>query len=157
MANHVTHDSELARLNDTDLILTDDHQDIRGCKVVDGHGNEIGRIDDLFIDVAEKRMRMLQIRAGGFLGLGERHFLLPVDAVTSVTDSVVHVNVTLEHVVGSPAYDPRLEVAPLPMTWGPYYGYYELAPFWNPGYLYPEFPINGGPSGAPSGRSVDHR
>jgi sporulation protein YlmC with PRC-barrel domain len=157
MANHATHDSELARLSDTDLILAEDHQDIRGCKVVDRHGSAIGHVDDLFIDETEKKVRMLQIRAGGFLGLGERHFLLPVDAVTSVTDSVVHVSVTLEGVVGSPGYDPRLEVAPSPITWGPYYGYYGLAPFWNPGYLYPEFPITRGPDGPPSGRSADHR
>jgi len=75
MANHATHDCELARLNDTNLMLAEDHQDIRGCKVVDRHGDEIGHVDDLFIDETEKRVRMLQIRAGGFLGLGERHFL----------------------------------------------------------------------------------
>jgi sporulation protein YlmC with PRC-barrel domain len=142
MAEHATHDSELARLNDTDLILADYKQDIRGCEVVDRHGNAIGHVDDLFIDEAERKVRMLQIRAGGFLRLGERHFLLPVDAVTGITDRVVHVNVTLEHVVGSPAYDPRLEVAPTPTTWGPYYGYYGLAPYWGPGYLYPQFPIS---------------
>jgi sporulation protein YlmC with PRC-barrel domain len=136
------HSAELARLSDTDLVPAQLHQDIRNRKVVDWNGAAIGHIDDLFIDEKERKVRMLQIRAGGFLGLGERHFLLPVDTITNVTDAEVRVNETLEHIVGSPVYDPKLIAVPTQSAWGPYYGYYGLSPFWDNGYVYPHFPTS---------------
>ncbi|MDQ2681824.1 MAG: PRC-barrel domain-containing protein, partial [Candidatus Eremiobacteraeota bacterium] len=130
MAQQHAHDSKLERLSDTGLILADEHQDIRDRKVVDRHGKDIGHVADLFIDEQERKVRMLVIGAGGFLGLGERHFLLPVDAVTEVTKGEVHVNVTLERIVESPVYDPSLIAAPAQDAWAPYYGYYGFAPYW---------------------------
>jgi len=136
------HTSELARLSETDLVLAEERQDIRGRKVVDRDGTEIGHVDDLFIDEGERKVRMLQIRSGGFLGLGERHFLLPVDTIKKVTKSDVQVNETLERIAGAPVYDPGLVEAPTQESWEPYYGYYGLSPYWGMGYLYPRFPFN---------------
>jgi len=84
---------------------------------------------------------MLAIRAGGFLGLGDRHFLLPVDAITSVTKGEVHVNQTRDRIVRSPVYDPTLVETPTQEYWEPYYGYYGLSPYWGSEYMYPHFPI----------------
>jgi len=142
MEQQPVHDSKLERLSDTDLMLADERQDIRDRKVVDRHGKEIGHVADLFIDEQERKVRMLVIRAGGFVGLGERHFLLPIDVVTEVAKGEVHVNVTLEHIVGSPVYDPSLIEAPARDAWGPYYGYYGVAPYWGAGYTYPGFPMS---------------
>jgi len=139
MKQQTPHGSELARLSDTDLVLSEEQLDIRNRKVVDRHGAEIGHVDNLFIDQKERKVRMLQIRAGGILGLGERHFLLPVDAITSVADDEVHVNVTLERIVGSPVYDPSIVPAPTQQSWGSYYGYYGYTPYWSAGYTYPRF------------------
>ena len=142
MAQGHTHNSELARLSETDLVLANDNEDVRGRNVVDRHGKEIGTVADLFIDEQERRIRMVQIKAGGFLGLGERHFLLPADAITQVTKTEVRVDVTLDRIVGSPAYDPQLIVAPEPEPWGSYYGYYGVSPYWGMGYVYPGFPTS---------------
>jgi len=139
MKQQTLHDSELARLSDTDLVLAEERQDIRNRKVVDRHGTDIGHVENLFIDQTERKVRMVQIRAGGFLGLGERHFLLPVDAITSVANGEVHVNVTLELIVGSPVYDPSIIPAPTQESWGPYYGHYGVTPYWSAGYMYPRF------------------
>jgi hypothetical protein len=46
--------------------------------------------------------------AGGFLEIGDRHVLLPVDAITRVGKRDVLVNQTRERITGSPAYDPKL-------------------------------------------------
>ena len=43
--------------------------DIRTTKVLDRHGEAIGHVSDLFVDQNEKKLRMLQVAAGGFLGL----------------------------------------------------------------------------------------
>ena len=64
-----------------------------------------------------RKVRMLQVRAGGFLGLGERHFLIPMGAVASVDQN-------REHVLNSPAYDPNLIPVPMSECWEPFYGYY---------------------------------
>jgi sporulation protein YlmC with PRC-barrel domain len=142
MTQEHAHNSTLARLSETDLILADDNEDVRGRKVLDRQGKEIGIVADLFIDEHERRIRTIQIKAGGFLGLGERHFLLPADAITQVTKTEVDVNVTLDRVVGSPAYDPQLVIAPVAEPWGSYYGYYGISPYWGMGYLYPGFPMS---------------
>jgi sporulation protein YlmC with PRC-barrel domain len=137
-----TRNTALEKLNDTGLTLAEPGQDIRGRKVVDRHGAEIGHISDLFIDEDERKVRMLEIRAGGFLGIGDRHFLLPVDAITNVAKNEVHVNETRERIVGSPVYDPTLIVAPTQESWEPFYGYYGLSPYWGTGYMYPNFPMS---------------
>jgi sporulation protein YlmC with PRC-barrel domain len=130
VANGPEHNPTMARLGETNLILAEAEQDVRGRKVVDRHGKDIGHVTDLFIDEEERKVRMLQIKAGGFLGLGEKHFLLPSDAISDVRESEVHVNVTLEHIVASPAYDPDLIPAPTQEFCGQYYGYYGMRPYW---------------------------
>ncbi len=132
----------LGKLKDTDLVLADSSQDIRGRKVVDRHGEEIGHVSNLFIDEDERKVRMLEIHAGGFLGLGERSFLLPVDAITDVAKDEVHVSETLDRIVHSPVYDPTLIVVPTHEYWGPFYGYYGYSPYWSMGYMYPGFGIS---------------
>jgi|SRR5580658_2395872 sporulation protein YlmC with PRC-barrel domain len=132
----------LEKLNDTGLALADPGQDIRGRKVVDRDGAEIGHVSNLFIDQVERKVRMLEIRAGGILGLGDKHFLLPVDAISKVGNYEVTVGDTRERVIHSPVYDPALIEATVEYI-EPYYGYYGHAPFWGPGYLYPGFPVSG--------------
>lgn len=137
MSQQHTTNTELEKLTETGLALEDSTQDIRNRKVVDAQGEDIGHVSNLFIDQGERKVRMLEVRAGGFLGLGDRHFLLPVDAITSVAKDEVRVNQTRERIVHSPAYDPTLIVAPTQQYLDPYYGYYGLLPYWGSGYLYP--------------------
>lgn len=131
--------AELAKLSETGLTLADSMEDIRGRKVVDASGEDIGHVSALFIDRGERKVRMLEIRAGGFLGIGDRHFLLPAEAITKVAEGEVHINQTRDRVVHSPAYDPALEVAPTPEYWGSYYGYYGLSPYGGAGFMYSNF------------------
>ncbi len=134
-SQHTTN-AELDKLSDTGLALADSTEDIRGRKVVDASGSDIGHVSALFIDRGERKVRMLEIRAGGFLGIGDRHFLLPAEAITTVAEDAVHVNQTRDRVVHSPAYDPALEVAPTPEYWRDYYGYYGMSPYVRAGFMY---------------------
>ncbi len=124
-----TQDDALIKLSDANLMLSDPSQDIRDRKVIDQHGDDIGHVTGLFIDKDEKTVRMLQVGAGGFLGLGERHFLVPVEAVSSIDADEVRINQTRERVVNSPPYDPKLTEAPSRDVFAPYYGYYGYAPY----------------------------
>jgi sporulation protein YlmC with PRC-barrel domain len=138
--NHHPIANTFEKLRDTDLAVADSALDIRGRTVVDRNGEKIGHISHLFIDTNERKIRMLEVFAGGFLGIGDRHFLLPVDAVTCVTKDHVHVSEARDRIIGSPVYDPTLIVAPTQDVWEPFYGYYGLSPYWGFGYMFPSFP-----------------
>ena len=127
----------LHRLNDTTLTVADPTEDVRGRKVLDAAGEEIGEVDDLLIDDRENKVRFLQVASGGFLGIGATKFLIPVDAVTRLDHDHVHVNQTREKVAGAPRYDPEMVEEP---DWGAYYGYYGYGPYWGRGYAYPPYP-----------------
>ena len=133
----------MVKLGDSNLTLSDPRMDIRGRTVVDRHGDDIGHVNDLFIDTEENKVRLMEVGAGGFLGLGERHFLVPVDAITGLDGDKVRINQARDHVVNSPAYDPNVtsEQRRSPDFWEPYYGYYGVGPYWGSGYSYPGFPM----------------
>jgi sporulation protein YlmC with PRC-barrel domain len=137
-----TSTTALEKLKDTDLTFAEESLDIRGRKVVDRSGAQIGHVSALFIDETERKIRMLEIRAGGFLELGSRHFLLPVDAVTHVSQDEVRIGETQERLEHSPVYNPALIEEPTQEHWEPFYGYYGLSPYWSSGYMYPNFPMS---------------
>jgi len=129
----------LQKLKDTDLTLAEPGQDIRGRNVVDRNGTDIGHISALFIDENERKVRMLEICAGGFLGLGDRHFLLPIEAVASIAEDQVHISETQDRLVHSPVYNPELVTIPTHQSWEPYYGYYGIFPYWGSDPTFPMF------------------
>jgi uncharacterized protein YrrD len=121
------------------LKLADERQDIRERSVVDRDGQNIGHVSDIFLDTGERKIRVLEIHAIGYFRGAERHALLPVDAITSITDDAIHIDVSHRHLVQSPAYNPRLLMPPITGAWEIFYGYYGLPPYWGNGYLYPAF------------------
>ena len=128
----------LVRLNESTLTVADPGADVRGRKALDGTGEEIGEVDDLLVDDAEHKVRFLRVKHGGFLGIGAEHFLVPVDAVSRVTDDAVHIDREASRLSDVPAYDP--EVAEQPDYYGTVYGWWGYPTYWGPGYAYPPFP-----------------
>jgi sporulation protein YlmC with PRC-barrel domain len=129
--------ASLRSIGDDRLTTSDPAEDVRGRTVLDNTGKDIGNVDDLLVDDREHKVRFLRVAAGGFLGLGETKFLIPVDAITKVDDKAVHVDQTREHVVTGRQYDPALMNVPYLSD---IYGHYGYDPYWEPGYLYPMFP-----------------
>ena len=133
-----TKSGTLHRLKDSDLELADPKADIRDRQVVDAAGEEIGKVEDLLIDDRDRKVRFLEVGSGGFLGIGETTFLLPVEAVTKVAEDSITVNQSRERVAMAPKYDPDLvERTYLSDLYG-YYGY--RTPFWDTAYVYPRYP-----------------
>lgn len=132
---------QLKELRDSEMTLADRGEDVRGRTVLDVNGNEIGNVDALLLDEAESKVRFLRVETGGFLGIGERKFLVPVDAVTRVDADHVHVDRTRERVAGAPAYDPDLTYER--DYYGDVYDYWGYAPYWGLGYAYPAYPYYG--------------
>jgi sporulation protein YlmC with PRC-barrel domain len=74
----------LIRLGDSDFVLANPEDDLRSKDVYDAEGQRLGSVEDLYIDGHEREVRFLEVGAGGFLGIGEKRFLVPVEAVTEV-------------------------------------------------------------------------
>jgi sporulation protein YlmC with PRC-barrel domain len=98
---------DLVNLNDTDLYLEEPWQDLRGLDVYDINDDQIGSVEDVYVDRERREARLLDVSAGGMLGIGKRHFLVPVEEVKRDLDGD---RLTVEHpkekVMESPEFDP---------------------------------------------------
>src|SRR5215218_10762626 len=65
----------------------------------------IGFVRDLLIDEADWKVRFVHATQGGFLGLEERHFLIPIEAVRTVAEGFVVIEPSKEQVRGGPELD----------------------------------------------------
>ena len=81
----------LVRLGDSDFVTANPEDYLRGKDVCDPHGQRMGSVEDLYVDRQEREVRYLEVGAGGFLGIGEKRFLVPVEAVTKVSEDRVTV------------------------------------------------------------------
>ncbi|MGI8867741.1 MAG: PRC-barrel domain-containing protein [Mycobacteriales bacterium] len=106
MTSHPT--ATITKLSDSGQTITPPGEDIRGRRVTDKNGKDLGKVHDLLIDDQEHKVRFLLVEHGGFLGLGETKSFIPVDAISKITDDEISINHTVEHVAAAPPYDPEL-------------------------------------------------
>lgn len=137
MANNMNRNDTLVSLGDANMTVADPAEDVRGRSVKDRNGDDIGKVDDLLIDQRDRKVRFMKIGSGGFLGIGEKEVLIPVDTITRIDNDTVYINKTREHVAGGPIYDPAVVNDDY---YNNLYGYYGYAPYWAPGYTYPAYP-----------------
>ncbi len=103
-----TEQPSLVRLSDTDFRLEAPEQDTRGLDVYDRDGDQIGSVKDLYVDEAERKVRFLNISGGGFLGIGEKHFLVPMEYVTEVGEVRITIEPGREKTTATPPFDTRV-------------------------------------------------
>ncbi|TFV57715.1 PRC-barrel domain containing protein [Geodermatophilus sp. DF01-2] len=128
----------LVRLSETGRTVAEPAADVRGRTAVDSEGQEIGTVDDLLVDDREERVRFLRVGAGGFLGIGKEHYLVPVEAVEAVEPDRVRIGRDRAALSDVPGYDP--ELAEDPAYYAGVYGWWGFGPYWAPGYVYPPYP-----------------
>ena len=93
-------------------------------ELLDPNDENIGFVRDLLIDEADWMVRFVHAMRGGFLGLDERHFLIPIEAVSYVGGGFVKTELSKEQVQGSPELDPNIRLHPeLRAEIYEYYGY----------------------------------
>jgi len=118
--------SNLTKLSESDLPLEEPWQDIRNLDVYDVTGEQIGSVEDLYIDRETRLASYLVVSAGGFLGVGKKHFLVPVEEVSrDVGEERVTVTVPRMKVLNSPEFDLDVGVpgADLQRAIDAYYGH----------------------------------
>ncbi len=125
----------LYTLGDRGQTVDGSANDIRGRKVKDKDGHGIGKVADLLVDNREDKVRFLLVEHGGFLGFGETKTLIPVDAITKITEDEVLLDQSRDRVAAAPGYNPDLvDDQPYHSSVYTHYGY---TPYWDQGYAYP--------------------
>jgi sporulation protein YlmC with PRC-barrel domain len=117
--------SGLTKLSELDVPLEENWQDIRNLDVYDVTDEQIGSVADLYVDREARQPRYLIVSAGGFLGIGKKHFLIPVEEVSrDVGEERVTVTQPRDKVLNSPEFDPDAGVpnADLQRAIDTYYG-----------------------------------
>src|SRR5215204_1075829 len=118
--------SNLTKLSQTDLPLEEPWQDMRGLDVYDITDEQIGSVQDLYVDREVRLVSYLVVSAGGFLGVGKKHFLVPVEEVSrDVGEERVTITVPKEKVLNSPEFyqDIVAPAADLQRAIDAYYGH----------------------------------
>lgn len=124
----MTENFGLERLRDSSLSLAKGERDLRNLTVVDPDGEEIGTVQALYVDTVERKVRFLDVRGGGLLGVGDAAWLIPVEAIHHVRDDRVRVGQSRKHIEQGPAYDPRLVTDE--GYWAGLSGWYGYPPYW---------------------------
>jgi sporulation protein YlmC with PRC-barrel domain len=115
-------EATLVKLSDSAFVLEDPNQDLRGLDVYDRDGQKVGTVEDFYVDPEERNVRFLEVGAGGFLGIGEKHFLIPIEAVRGANEDTVSIDQSRERVLGAPDF--RVDTAPTADYVRHIYGYY---------------------------------
>ena len=75
--------------------------ELRNRGVYASTGQYLGHVDQLYVD-DDKELRFVDVVTGGFLGLGRKHHLIPVEAITEETLNAITLGVDEETVEGAP-------------------------------------------------------
>src|ERR671921_551712 len=122
----------LVRMGESSFVPANLEDDVRGKDVYDPEGQRLGSVEDLYIDRQEREVRFLEVGAGGFLGIAEKRFLVPVETVTQVTEDRVTIEPERTQKVEGPApFDTK--VAPPPAAADRRADDYASPPYGDPG------------------------
>ncbi len=87
------------------------HHEIRQTMVIDSGENIVGAVENLYVEEDGRRLRFLDVVTSGLLGLGRKHHLVPVEAVSEEDPGFIRLGVGQETVESAPTF-PNPRVAP---------------------------------------------
>lgn len=129
------HAGELLRLSDERTYFADEKEDIRGRKLIDAMGQEMGIVDRLLLDNEKHHVRLLQVRTRtGFLGLHRHTATVPVDAIVRMEADCLYLSKPRATIEVGPkiADDSKLIDEQSLRT---LYAYYKVTPWWEAQYV----------------------
>lgn len=100
--------STIYTLGDRGLKIDGSANDVRGREVKDKDGTGVGKVAELLVDERERKIRFMLVEHGGFLGFGDTKTLIPVEAVTKITEDDVFIDQSRDRVASAPGYAPDL-------------------------------------------------
>lgn len=107
---------------------------IIGNKVVNTEGEQLGNIKDLVIDLDDAQIAYAVLSFGGLLGLGDKLFAIPLEALTfTAEDDTVILDMDKEVLKNAPGFDKERwpDEAQYEAGWLlDIYEYYGYSPYW---------------------------
>ena len=105
---------------------------LKGDKVVNHEGDDLGKIEEIMIDLDHGRVAYAVLSFGGFLGLGDKLFAIPWQAFTVDTaNKRLVLNANKEILEKAPGFDKTSWPDMADLSWGAnLYGYYGYKPYW---------------------------
>jgi sporulation protein YlmC with PRC-barrel domain len=105
---------------------------LAGDRVRNSAGEDLGKIEELMIDVPTGRVAYAVLSFGGFLGMGNKLFALPWDALTLDEDEHQFIlNVDKKQLENAPGFDKDNWPDMADPNWGSQiYSYYGRTPYW---------------------------
>lgn len=103
-----------------------------GNPVVNRNGEDLGEIDSIMLDVPRGRIAYAVLSCGGFLGMGDKLFAIPWQALTLDTDNKQFVlDVDGERLKNAPGFDKDHWPSMADPQWGTQvHEYYGQQPYW---------------------------
>jgi len=84
--------------------------EIRQKSLLDSRGRFVGTVANLYVDEDGRQLHFVDVVTSGFLGLGRKHHLIPVEAVSEEDPGSITLAVEQETVEKAPAFpDPHIE------------------------------------------------
>jgi len=104
-----------------------------GDRVVNRKGEDLGNIEDLMIDPEQGRVGYAVLSFGGFLGMGDKLFAVPMQALqVSREDKQFILDVDKERLKNAPGFDKDDWPDMSDRTFGTtVYSYYNQKPYWH--------------------------
>ena len=105
---------------------------LKGDSVVNHQGEDLGNIEDLMIDLEGGRIGYAVLSFGGFLGMGDKLFAIPWDALTvDQQNQRLVLNVDKDLLKQAPGFDKDNWPDMTDPAWGAeLYTYYGYRPYW---------------------------
>ncbi|HXO21143.1 MAG TPA: PRC-barrel domain-containing protein [Thermoanaerobaculia bacterium] len=105
---------------------------IIGDGVVNRAGENLGKIEELMLDLEKGRVAYAVLSFGGFLGMGDKLFAIPFEALQLDADHHQFIlDVDKEKLKKAPGFDKDHWPKTADRTWGAsIYNYYGYKPYW---------------------------
>ena len=103
-----------------------------GSNVVNSQNEDLGKIEDVVLDAASGRIAYAVLSFGGFLGMGDKYFAIPWNAINfDVSEGHAVLNVDKELLANAPGFDKDNWPNMADSTWGNrIYKHYGYTPYW---------------------------
>jgi sporulation protein YlmC with PRC-barrel domain len=105
---------------------------LKGDPVRNSRGEDLGKAEDLMIDLETGRIAYVVLSFGGFLGMGEKLFAVPWSAMTVDLDRHCFIlDVPKERLKDAPGFDKDNWPDFSDEAWGSQiYSFYQVTPYW---------------------------
>lgn len=105
---------------------------ITGSRVTNRAGEDLGKLEDLMLDLDRGRVAYAILSFGGFMGMGDKLFAIPIQALKQDGDrGRFLLDVDKERLKNAPGFDKNNWPSTADRSWGSQiHSYYGFRPYW---------------------------